>query len=112
MASRTMIDNYIADYGFGIPINQRRGNPLPLDNSEVWTTYEAAQNYATNDPTSYVGQILTVIATGINGETIATTYRIDDEVGTLKPLSTEGDIEMDEITEKDIDDILFSVFGS
>lgn len=112
MASRTMIDNYTSSMGFGIPINQRRGNPLPLDNSEVWTTFESAQDYATNDPTSYVGQILTVIAKGIDGNTIATTYRIEDESGTLKQIATGDEINMDEITEKDIDDILFSVFGS
>ena len=105
-------ETYTPEQGFAMPLDMRRTNPLPLDDSEVWDTFEKAQDYATNDPTSYVGQILTVIAKSIDGTSIVTSYRIEDETGTLKQIATGDEINMDEITEKDIDDILFSVFGA
>ena len=55
------LDNYLDKDGLGFPLNFRRGNPNPLDNSSVWGSLEAAQNYAQTDPVAYVGQILTVV---------------------------------------------------
>ena len=79
------LNKYTAADGLGFPLNFRRGNPNPLDNSSVWASLESAQAYAANDPVAYVGQILTVVN---NTEGIATVYSIQDEAGTLKKVGT------------------------
>lgn len=79
------LDKYTAADGLGFPLNFRRGNPNPLDNSSVWASLEAAQTYAASDPVAYVGQILTVVD---NAGGIATVYAIQDEAGTLKKVGT------------------------
>lgn len=79
------LDKYTAADGLGFPLNFRRGNPNPLDNSSVWASLEAAQNYAATDPVAYVGQILTVVD---NENSIATVYAIQDVAGTLKKVGT------------------------
>ena len=79
--------NYNAKDGFGMSLNIRRGNPNPLDNSSVWASLEAAQNYAKTDPVAYVGQVLTVVTDVVVGEETvktATAYVIDNEAGDLK----------------------------
>ena len=91
-------DKYTSADGLGFPLNFRRGNPNPLDNSSVWASIEDAQNYAATDPVAYVGQILTVVD-NVNG--IATVYAIQDEAGTLKkvgtsPIGDESTITVDE----------------
>ena len=92
------LDKYTSADGLGLPLNFRRGNPNPLDNSSVWASIEDAQNYAATDPVAYVGQILTVVD-NVNG--IATVYAIQDEAGTLKkvgtsPIGDESTITVDE----------------
>ena len=92
------LDKYTSAAGLGFPLNFRRGNPNPLDNSSVWASIEDAQNYAATDPVAYVGQILTVVD-NVNG--IATVYAIQDEAGTLKkvgtsPIGDESTITVDE----------------
>lgn len=92
------LDKYTSADGLGFPLNFRRGNPNPLDNSSVWASIEDAQNYAATDPVAYVGQILTVVD-NVNG--IATVYAIQDEAGTLKkvgtsPVGDESTITVDE----------------
>ena len=79
------LDKYTAADGLGFPLDFRRGNPNPLDNSSVWASLEAAQTYATSDPVAYVGQILTVVD---NANGVATVYSIQDEAGTLKKVGT------------------------
>ena len=79
------LEKYTSADGLGFPLNFRRGNPNPLDNSSVWGSLEAAQTYATADPVAYVGQILTVVD---NTNGIATVYSIQDEAGTLKKVGT------------------------
>lgn len=79
------LDKYTSADGLGFPLNFRRGNPNPLDNSSVWASFEAAQNYASTDPVAYVGQILTVVD---NAGGVATVYAIQDESGTLKKVGT------------------------
>ena len=79
------LDKYTSADGLGFPLNFRRGNPNPLDNSSVWASLEAAQTYAASDPVAYVGQILTVVD---NTNGIATVYSIQDEAGTLKKVGT------------------------
>lgn len=92
------LDKYTSADGLGFPLNFRRGNPNPLDNSSVWASIDDAQNYAATDPVAYVGQILTVVD-NVNG--IATVYAIQDEAGTLKkvgtsPIGDESTITVDE----------------
>ena len=79
--------------GIGFPLNFRRGNGHPLDQSELYDSYEAAVEYATNDPVAYVGQVITVLEfsdsdTGRTTPIAATVYSIQDEAGTLKKVGT------------------------
>ena len=82
------IENYTSADGLGFPLNFRRGNPNPLDNSSVWASLEAAQNYAATDPVAYVGQVLTVVNTAEDGTQSVTAYTIQDESGTLKEVGS------------------------
>ena len=79
------LDNYKAADGLGFPLNFRRGNPNPLDNSSVWASLEAAQNYAATDATAYVGQILSVVNATAGTVTI---YSIQDTTGKLEMVGT------------------------
>ena len=45
----------------GLPMNIARGNPIPLDKSEIWYSYEEMLNYAATNPVAYVGQILGLV---------------------------------------------------
>ena len=40
------------------PISYKRGNPIPLDQSDIWYDYADMVAYAKTDPVAYVGQIL------------------------------------------------------
>ena len=93
------LDNYLEKDGLGFPLNFRRGNPNPLDNSSVWKSLVEAQNYAQTDPTAYVGQILSVVnytaaVTDDEGAVITPSqstvevYYIKDEAGNLEPVGT------------------------
>jgi hypothetical protein len=85
------VPNYLAKDGFGMSLNIRRGNPNPLDNSSVWSSLAAAQNYAQTDPVAYVGQILTVVTDVVVGDATvktATAYVIDNEAGDLKAVGS------------------------
>lgn len=92
--------------GIGFPLNFRRGNGHPLDQSELYDSYEAAVEYATNDPVAYVGQVITVLEfsasdTERTTPIAATVYSIQDEAGTLKkvgtsPIGDESTITVDE----------------
>lgn len=77
--------NYTDKDGLGFPLNFRRGNPNPLDNSSLWASFAAAQAYAQSDATAYVGQVLTVLDAEHN---TAIVYVIEKEDGTLKPVGT------------------------
>ena len=102
------LDNYLEKDGLGFPLNFRRGNPNPLDNSSVWKSLADAQNYAQTDPTAYVGQILSVVnytaaVTDAEGAVVTPSqstvevYYIKDEAGNLEsvgasPVGDEGTI--------------------
>lgn len=79
------LPNYTNDQGFGLPLNIRRGNPNPLDNSAVWASLDAAKNYAKNDPTAYVGQIISVVD---NANSVVDVYKINDTAGNLVLVGT------------------------
>ena len=93
------LENYLAKDGLGFPLNFRRGNPNPLDNSSVWNSLEAAKNYAETSPVAYVGQILSVVSytpavvddegTVVTpSQSLVNVYYIKDEAGTLVPVGT------------------------
>ena len=87
----------------GVPFNYTRGNPLPIDNSMVWTSLTAAQDYALTSPVAYIGQVITVVDSAlstvdvykINADSslslVAPAIGIDD-----LPLSAETGIEITE----------------
>lgn len=96
------LKNYTDKDGLGFPLNFRRGNPNPLDNSAVWSTYADALNYAKTDATAYVGQIITVVNytdAVMDDETVVTpaqatvdVYKIELDsqgIGTLVKVSDE-----------------------
>jgi heptaprenylglyceryl phosphate synthase len=64
-----------------LPMNIARGNPIPLDKSEIWYSYEEMLNYAATNPVAYVGQILGLV---------------DEENDTAKAyiiLNTDGEVQ-------------------
>lgn len=65
----------------GLPMNIARGNPIPLDKSSIWYSYNEMMDYAKNNPVAYVGQILGLVD---ESENKATPYII---------LNTQGDLQ-------------------
>lgn len=45
----------------GIPGGFRRGNPISIDPTQLWYSFDEMQAYASSDPTAYVGQIVTLV---------------------------------------------------
>lgn len=66
-----------------LPKGYRRGNPVPLDASEIWYSYEEMSNYAKNNPTAYVGQLLGLVD---ENNATATLYVILNVSGDLKEI--------------------------
>ena len=93
------LDNYLEKDGLGFPLNFRRGNPNPLDNSSVWKSYEEAKAYAETNPVAYVGQPITVVTTAEDGSTSVTMYTIQNAAGDLEEVGkvTLGDDKVVEI---------------
>lgn len=105
------LPNYNTANGFGMPLNMRRANPDPLDNSSVWSSYDLALEYAKNDPVAYVGQLVTVVTapTGDAKEHKVDVYKIELDaqgIGTLvKVGSSEAVEELDEEVQQLIEDV-------
>lgn len=90
-----------------LPMNIKRGNPIPLDTTAVWYDKTKLETYAKSGATAYVGQVLTLIAGGK-----AEAYMISNEAGTLVKLAqttASGDLatdvsnlqtKVDDLTEK------------
>lgn len=90
-----------------LPMNIKRGNPIPLDTTAVWYNKTELETYAKSGATAYVGQVLTLIAGGK-----AEAYMISNEAGTLVKLAqttASGDLatdvsnlqtKVDDLTEK------------
>ena len=112
MASKYMIENYDYRNGYSSPLNIRRTNPLPLDNDFIKLSYEDAVNYAKNDPAAYVGQFITVLSNDISGNENVTLYQIISESGNLREIKSNEELNMNEISEDEIDSLIFSVFGN
>ena len=73
----------------GLPMNIARGNPIPLDKSSIWYSYEEMKAYATNGKVAYVGQILSLV-----DETTrkAKAYIILNESGDLQEIGSVDNI--------------------
>lgn len=65
-----------------LPMNIKRGNPIPLDTTAVWYNKTELENYAKTGATAYVGQVLTLVAGGK-----CEAYMISNEAGTLVKLA-------------------------
>lgn len=86
----TILNNaaYIA-----LPMNIKRGNPIPLDTTAVWYDKTELETYAASGATAYVGQVLTLVADGK-----CEAYMISSEAGTLVKLAqttATGDLATD-----------------
>lgn len=76
-----------------LPMNIKRGNPIPLDTTAVWSDLTELTTYAQTGATAYVGQILTLVADGK-----CEAYMIADANGTLTKLAqttASGDLASD-----------------
>lgn len=76
-----------------LPMNIKRGNPIPLDTTAVWYNKTELENYAKTGATAYVGQVLTLVAGGK-----CEAYMISSEAGTLVKLAqttATGDLATD-----------------
>ena len=79
-----------------LPMNIKRGNPIPLDTTAVWYDKTKLETYAASGATAYVGQILTLYAGGK-----CEAYMISNEAGTLVKLAqttASGDLATDVAT--------------
>ena len=74
----------------GLPMNIARGNPIPLDTTEIWYSKTDMETYAKNGATAYVGQILAYVDE-TSGK--ATAYIITNTAGDLSEVgsATIGD---------------------
>lgn len=76
-----------------LPMNIKRGNPIPLDTTAVWYDKTELETYAASGATAYVGQVLTLVADGK-----CEAYMISSEAGTLVKLAqttASGDLASD-----------------
>lgn len=76
-----------------LPMNIKRGNPIPLDTTAVWYNKTELENYAKTGATAYVGQVLTLVADGK-----CEAYMISNENGDLVKLAqttASGDLASD-----------------
>lgn len=76
-----------------LPMNIKRGNPIPLDTTAVWYDKTELETYAASGATAYVGQVLTLVADGK-----CEAYMISSEAGTLIKLAqttATGDLATD-----------------
>lgn len=73
-----------------MPLGFKRGNPIALDTTAIWYSYEEMSTYAASSPIAYVGQILSLVDEASNA---ATAYMIMDVAGTLQEVgkATLGD---------------------
>lgn len=70
----------------GLPMNINRGNPIPVDTTEVWYSFDDAQTYAQSGATAYVGQVIAVVDEEANKTAL---YVISNTAGDLVELSTK-----------------------
>ena len=71
-----------------MPKALNRGNPVPLDASSIYYSYEAMVEYAANSAIAYVGQILSLVDEEKGNK--VTAYIIADAAGTLKEVGSSA----------------------
>ena len=86
------------------PLAMKRQDAFALDPTGVWPSLEAAEDYAKNNPTAYVGQYLSVVADGIS-----TAYQIKDTAGNLEELGAGA---VDVATDEEVREMFDEVFGA
>lgn len=86
------------------PLAMKRQDAFALDLTGVWPSLEAAEDYAKNNPTAYVGQHLSVVADGIS-----TAYQIKDAAGNLEELGAGA---VDVATDEEVREMFDEVFGA
>ena len=86
------------------PLAMKRQDDFALDPTGVWPSLEAAEDYAKNNPTAYVGQHLSVVADGIS-----TAYQIKDTAGNLEELGAGA---VDVATDEEVREMFDEVFGA
>lgn len=86
------------------PLAMKRQDAFALDPTGVWPSLEAAEDYAKNNPTAYVGQHLSVVADGIS-----TAYQIKDTAGNLEELGAGA---VDVATDEEVREMFDDVFGA
>ena len=69
----------------GLPMNIARGNPIPLDKSEIWYSYAEMEEYARTSAVAYVGQMLGLVDEETN---TSTAYIILNTAGDLQKIGT------------------------
>lgn len=77
-----------------LPIAFSRGNPIPLDKTEIWYSLDELKTYAQSSVVAYVGQIVTYVDQDNN---TATAYIITNTAGDLQEVGT-GAVSYDNIT--------------
>ena len=87
-----------------LPLAMKRQDAFALDPTGVWPSLEAAEDYAKNNPTAYVGQHLSVVADGIS-----TAYQIKDAAGNLEELGAGA---VDVATDEEVREMFDEVFGA
>lgn len=85
----------------GLPMNIARGNPVPLDKSEIWYSRAEMENYAKTSVVAYVGQIIQLVD---ETENTATAFIIANTAGDLIEVgsSTLGDNKTIELTDEGV----------
>lgn len=73
------------------PNSFKRQGAFPIDSTNCWYSLTDAQEYAKNDATAYVGQIISVME-----DNTVTAYIINDEAGTLVEVGAKAEPISDE----------------
>lgn len=74
-----------------MPLVMSRTEPQPIDSTDIWYSYENAQNYAQTSGAAYVGQTLVVVDEARN---TATAYLITNTDGNLQEIGTNSNAPM------------------
>ena len=85
----------------GLPMNIARGNPVPLDTTEIWYNFEDLKTYAKTGVTAYVGQIVQYVD---ETNKTSTAYIIANTDGDLLEVgsATLGDNKTIELTDEGV----------
>ena len=86
------------------PLAMKRQDAFALDPTGVWPSLEAAEDYAKNNPTAYVGQHISVVVEGMS-----TAYQIKNAAGDLEPM---GAAAFAIATNEEVGEMFNEVFGT